>query len=156
MHSKQSTRDKPAAKNAPSQLGQTLMLTLQDFQHRLDEDLKSRGVKGIRSRHRSVFLHLGQHGASRAADLARALGIRPQSMMKIVQELEAMGFVQRKADPNDSRAKLVDFSSKGRKFVTELSRSTETVWQEYAAILGKKDMRTTITNLNKLLDTEAG
>lgn len=130
------------------------MLTLQDFQYRLDADLKARGVKGIRSRHRAVFLHLGQHGASRAADLARALGVRPQSMMTIVRELEDMGLVQRKADPADSRAKLVDFSSRGLKFVAELSRSTETVWQQYTAILGKKNMRTTIENLNRLLEAE--
>ena len=39
-------------------------------------------------------------------------------------------------------------------YLAELSRSTETVWQQYTAILGKKNMRTTIENLNRLLEAE--
>jgi DNA-binding MarR family transcriptional regulator len=141
-----------ATKQQPHQLGQTLMLLLQDFQQRLDDDMDTRAVKGVGARHRGVFLHLGRHGASRAVDLAKTAGIRPQSMMKIVHELEAMGLIERRPDPADSRAKLVDFSSHGKAFVAELSRSTEAVWTQYANILGKQNMRHTLTHLNTLLD----
>ena len=95
-------------------LGQALMLAGRDFQSRLDRDLQRRGVRGIGARHRAIFLHLGRHGASRAVNLARAAGVRPQSMMKIIHELESLGLLERRADPDDSRAKLVDFSDGGR------------------------------------------
>lgn len=133
------------------EVGQILMLLTRDFQQRLDADLAARGVRGVGARHRSVFLFLGRNGASRAVDLAQAACIRPQSMMRIVHELEAMGLVERHPDPADSRAKLIDFTAGGRAFIDELSQSTETVWRQYAAILGERVARQTFDNLNQLL-----
>lgn len=127
------------------------MLIAMDFQQRLDNDLHTRGVQGIGTRHRAVFLFLGRNGASRAVDLAEAAGIRPQSMMKIVHELEALGLVERREDPTDSRAKLIDFTAKGRRLIAELSRSTETVWQQYARMLGRNTLELTVQHLNTLL-----
>jgi len=141
-------RDSPPL--APT-LGQTLMLVARDFQRRLDRDLRVRGIAGIGARHRAVFLYLGRNGASRAVDLAEAAGIRPQSMMKIVHELESLGLVERREDPTDSRAKLIGFTTRGRALIAELSRSTESVWQQYAGILGEDVLRQTIEHLNALL-----
>lgn len=132
-------------------LGQTLMLVARDFQARLDRDLQRRGVQGIGARHRSIFLFLGRNGPSRAVDLARAADIRPQSMMKIVHELESVGLVERHVDPADSRAKLIGFTDSGRQLISELSQSTETVWQEYAAILGPDELERAMQQLNKLV-----
>jgi MarR family transcriptional regulator for hemolysin len=132
-------------------LGQTLMLMARDFQQRLDNDLRARGVAGIGARHRAIFLFLGRNGASRAVDLADAANIRPQSMMKIVHELESLGLIERRADPTDSRAKLIDFTARGRELIAELSHSTETVWQQYADILGKNALEATVQHLNTIL-----
>jgi MarR family transcriptional regulator for hemolysin len=136
------------------ELGQTLMLTLQDFQHRLDSDLATRGFPGIRHRHRSVFMHLERHGASRSVDLAAAAGIRPQSMMKIVHELEDLGLVTRSSDPADSRAKLVAFTPAGDELIRVLTESTVAVWDEYAQVLGKRELQRTLNALGELLDSQ--
>lgn len=141
----------PTHRGLPQEIGQILMLLTRDFQARLDADLRERGVAGVGARHRAVFLFLGRNGASRAVDLAESAGIRPQSMMKIVHELEAMGLVERRTDPADSRAKLIDFTARGRAFIAELSRSTATVWRQYAALLGKSRAVETFENLKTLL-----
>ncbi len=133
------------------ELGQILMLMATDFQQRLDSDLLNRSVEGIPERHRAIFLHLGQFGPSRSVDLAQAAGIRPQSMMVIIHELEQMDLIERRPDPSDSRAKLIDFTKTGRRFITELGRSTETVWKQYSDILGEKTLRSTIQALQTLL-----
>lgn len=140
----------------PDKIGQTLMLAARDFQRRLDQDLCARGVRGVGSRHREVFLHLGQNGAARSVDLAHAAGIRPQSMMAIVHELEELGLVERRPDPTDSRAKLIDFTDQGRAFIDELSRSTRTVWQQYETIVGKDPLQQTFSGLQALLETTTG
>jgi DNA-binding MarR family transcriptional regulator len=132
------------------ELGQTLMMALRDFQRRLDEDLAQRGVRGIRARHRKVFMHLNHHGASRSVDLAAKVGVRPQSMMKTVQELEQLGLVTRCVDPLDSRAKLVEFTKKGQAFIGELTRSTKTVWQQYAALVDERELLQAMQLLQKL------
>jgi DNA-binding MarR family transcriptional regulator len=132
-------------------LGQTLMLILKDFQNRLDADLSQRNVEGIRPQHRVVFMHLDRFGASRSVDLAAAAGMRPQSMMKIVHELEQLGLVSRGPDPADSRAKLVEFTAAGQKLIEELTRSTETVWDQYAQQLGTSRLERSLDAFDSII-----
>ena len=133
------------------ELGQTLMRILEDFQRRMDADLSERNVEGIRARHRVVFMHLERVGASRSVDLAAAAGIRPQSMMKIVHELEQLGLVTRRPDPTDSRAKLVEFTVAGQKLIEELTRSTETVWNQYAQQMGSRKLEQSLEAFDNIL-----
>ena len=137
------------------ELGQILMLALGDFQRRLDADLHARGVQGIRARHRTVFMHLDRFGASRSVELAAAAGIRPQSMMKVVHELEQLGLVSRSTDPADSRAKLIEFTRSGQHLIEELTRSTEAVWEQYAKLVGKAELDRSLESLRQLLSTSS-
>ena len=132
------------------ELGQTLMMVLRDFQQRLDGDLAQRGVRGISARHRKVFMHLNHSGASRSVDLAEKVGVTPQSMMKTIHELEQLRLVTRRVDPLDSRAKLVAFTKKGRAFIGELTLSTVTVWEQYAALVDEADLQHAMQLLQKL------
>lgn len=138
------------------ELGQVLMMAVRDFQRRLDADLAARGVQGIRSGHRKVFMQLASDGDSRSVDLAAKIGVRPQSMMKTVHELEELGLVSRTQDPADSRAKLISLTARGRAFIDELSRSTETVWEQYAARVDERDLQQVMRVLSRLpaLDME--
>jgi MarR family transcriptional regulator for hemolysin len=138
-----------------NELGQTLMLALTNFQQHLDADLAQHGFPGIRQRHRTVFIHLNLHGASRSVDLASAAGIRPQSMMKIVHELEELGLVNRQEDPADSRAKLIEFTAAGRALINQLTKSTERVWDQYSALLGEAELDRTMSALRRLLAAQA-
>jgi len=133
------------------ELGQLLMLALQDFQGRLDRDLEACGFPGIRYRHRALFMHLDRYGASRSVDLAEAAGIRPQSMMTIVHELEGLGLISRRTDPADSRAKLIEFTEQGERMIAQLTESTERVWQEYAGLLGGEELDQLLGTLDTLL-----
>ncbi len=135
------------------ELGQLLMFTLQDFQRRLDEDLETAGFPGIRYRHRALFMHLERYGASRSVDLAEAAGIRPQSMMKIVQELESLGLIARRQDPTDSRAKLIEFTADGEYLIEQLKQSTERVWKQYALLVGEKDLQRLLSGMSQLLES---
>ena len=132
------------------ELGQILMLAANDFQQRLDADLHARGIEGIEARQRWVFLHLSRFGPSRSVELAQAAGIRPQSMMAIIHELEDLGLVTRETDPRDSRAKLIDVSKRGGYLLEELTRSTETVWRQYAKLAGANNLRKAISTLKHL------
>jgi DNA-binding MarR family transcriptional regulator len=50
-----------------------------------------------------VLRRLEKHGPATAADLARAEGVKPQSMGTALGLLEKMGLVERKAHPTDGR-----------------------------------------------------
>lgn len=54
-----------------------------------------------------------RHGESTVADLARAEGVRPQSMGATVQALVDLGLVERRPDPTDGRRTLVSATAAG-------------------------------------------
>jgi DNA-binding MarR family transcriptional regulator len=62
----------------------------------------------------SVLLRLEREGPATATALARAEGVRPQSMAKIVQALEAAGLVGGAPDPKDGRKTLLSLTEAAR------------------------------------------
>lgn len=61
----------------------------------------------------SVLGHLAKAGPATTADLARAQGMRPQSMRTIVATLEQMGMVARKPHATDGRQVNITLTAKG-------------------------------------------
>ncbi|WP_460729714.1 MarR family winged helix-turn-helix transcriptional regulator [Nocardia heshunensis] len=62
----------------------------------------------------STLIRLERDGARTATELARAEGIRPQSMGAIVAALEAAGMVTRSADPSDGRKSVLAITDSAR------------------------------------------
>jgi DNA-binding MarR family transcriptional regulator len=57
--------------------------------------------------------HLATGGPATIADLARAEGVKPQSMGTTVAALEDMGLVARKPHPTDGRQMNIELTAKG-------------------------------------------
>jgi len=56
---------------------------------------------------------LHHHGALRLSDLSVRLHIAPRSATEVVDALEARGLVERRPDPRDRRATLVELTGQG-------------------------------------------
>lgn len=67
----------------------------------------------------SVLLRLEKDGAATVSSLARAEGMRPQSMSAIVAPLQKTGLVRGAADPNDGRKTLMSLTPKCLKWIQE-------------------------------------
>ncbi|MEM6958651.1 MAG: MarR family transcriptional regulator [Myxococcota bacterium] len=65
-----------------------------------------------RPAHMALFPHIELEG-TRPSALAEALGISKQAVGQLVDDLQAMGIVERRADPTDRRARLVCFTEAG-------------------------------------------
>lgn len=61
----------------------------------------------------SALARLDQHGAMTTADLARAEGMKPQSMGAILASLEQESLVQRQPHPTDGRQILFALTGEG-------------------------------------------
>ncbi len=61
----------------------------------------------------AVMARLANHGPATTAELARAEGMKPQSMGTTVAALEEMGFVERKPHPTDGRQVNIELTAKG-------------------------------------------
>lgn len=72
----------------------------------------------LRPAHMSLFPHLDLEG-TRLTELAQRLGISKQAVGQLVADMEEMGVMERVPDPEDGRAKLVQFSKAGRKGMME-------------------------------------
>jgi DNA-binding MarR family transcriptional regulator len=67
----------------------------------------------------SVLLRLEKDGAATVSSLARAEGMRPQSMSAIIAPLQEAGLVSGSADPNDGRQTLMSLTRKCQKWLQE-------------------------------------
>jgi DNA-binding MarR family transcriptional regulator len=72
------------------------------------------GETALRAAHASLLPHLDFEGV-RLTVLAERLEISKQATFQLVEEMEALGLVERRDDPNDGRAKLIRFSKKGER-----------------------------------------
>lgn len=61
----------------------------------------------------AVLARLGREGPATTAELARAEGMRPQSMSVAVATLEERGLVERKSHPSDGRQMNIVVTDKG-------------------------------------------
>ena len=67
----------------------------------------------------AVVLRLERDGSSTVSSLARAEGMRPQSMRAVVTPLQEAGLVRGAPDPNDGRQMLMCLTPKGLKWLRE-------------------------------------
>jgi len=80
--------------------------------------VRERSGQPVRVAHTALLPHLDLEG-TRLTELARRLEVSKQAAGQLVDELEAMGQLERVPDPDDARAKLVRFSRRGRKGLLE-------------------------------------
>jgi DNA-binding MarR family transcriptional regulator len=93
------------------------------LQEELFARLAADGYDDLSSRHWVVLAYLDEDGV-RPTDLARASGRHKQIIGRLVDELEELGYVERRPDPADRRAKLVVPTERG---LGQLRRGDEIV-----------------------------
>jgi DNA-binding MarR family transcriptional regulator len=100
--------------NFPSNplIGLLLRLLYQHHSQDIDAALREAGFGDIRPAHSNVFPFVPPEGitVSGLAELAR---MRKQSMAEAVEQLERMGYVERRPNPQDRRSRLVFLTERG-------------------------------------------
>lgn len=74
--------------------------------------LAAEGYGDLHSRHAAVLAYLDEDGV-RATELARLSGSHKQVVGRLIDELEELGYVERRPDPRDRRAKLIVPTGRG-------------------------------------------
>lgn len=80
----------------------------------IDESLHRSRFHDLTRAHGTVFETLDP-GGSRVVDMAERARMTKQGMGQLVSALERLGYVQRRPDPSDDRAKLVTLTGRGRR-----------------------------------------
>jgi DNA-binding MarR family transcriptional regulator len=104
----------------------------------------------------SVLLRLEKDGPATASSLARAEGMRPQSMGPLVAALEAAGLVSGAPDPSDGRQTILSLTDACRKWIEE-GRAARQDWltrtiQARLSPQEQEDLAASIELLKRLVD----
>ncbi len=77
------------------------------------------GSKDLTASQMSVLARLEEDGTSTVSSLARAEGMRPQSMSEVVAPLLAAGLIGGSPDPRDGRQTLMSLTPRGVAWIKE-------------------------------------
>jgi DNA-binding MarR family transcriptional regulator len=113
-------------------LGLLLRLAHQHWTQAVEAALAAAGFGDIRPPHANVFTFVRPSGIP-VSELSKLSHVRKQTMAQVVDELEQLGYVERRPDPNDRRARLVFLTTRGeavRPVTMAASRRVEAHWSE--------------------------
>lgn len=87
--------------------------------------------------HSAVFGQISSEG-SRLTELARGANMSPQAMGELVDELEELGYVERRPDPTDRRAKLIVLTPRGHECIAAGVATIQGIEERIDHILGPR------------------
>jgi DNA-binding MarR family transcriptional regulator len=116
-------------------LASQLQLSLQ---RELFARLAEEGYDDLHPRHGVVLAYLDEDGV-RATELARLCGRHKQVVGRLVDELEELGYVERRPDPADRRAKLVVPTRRGLEQMQRGDEIIADIEARHAAATGGRD-----------------
>jgi DNA-binding MarR family transcriptional regulator len=131
-------------------LGLLFRLLLQHWSEDMDAALRAAGFDDIRPPHANVFPFVPPEGIQ-VGELARLARVRKQTMAQAVAGLERAGYVERRPDPSDRRARLVCLTARGQavpRIALETGPRVEAHWAE---LLGHEELETLRDLLERLL-----
>jgi DNA-binding MarR family transcriptional regulator len=98
----------------------------------------------------AVMARLAKEGPATTADLARAEGMKPQSMGTTVAALESMGIVERKPHPTDGRQMKIELTAKGV-IVRKSAREAKRTWLAQAVAGLDEEERETLFAAGRII-----
>jgi DNA-binding MarR family transcriptional regulator len=130
-------------------IGLLLRLLHQHYAQDIDASLREAGFGDLRPPHANVFPFMPPEGISVSA-LAELAGVRKQTMAQAIEQLEQMGYVERRPNPSDRRSRLVFLTERGAavKPVTHATAArVEERWAELTSPEELEALRASLLNL---------
>ena len=131
-------------------VGQLLGLMLRRFRADLFAWGEEAGYKNLRQSHLQVFGNIDWTG-TRLTDLAARAAMTRPSMLELVDELEEAGYLERRPDERDGRAKLICLTRDGQRVVVQALRAVRQIESMYAEEVGAARFEEACLTLQELL-----
>jgi DNA-binding MarR family transcriptional regulator len=120
-------------------LARLLAATYQSFTADLASRLASGGWTDISLAHGKVLERIGAYGV-RVRGLADELAVSHQAATQLVDHLERSGYLKRRQDPKDARAKVVSLTKRGERYVDEALAHITAIESEWSIIIGTRSV----------------
>jgi DNA-binding MarR family transcriptional regulator len=103
--------------------------------HRIVDGVVAAGFPQ-RPAHSAVMAHIDVEGGTRLTTIAARANITPQAVGELVDDLERLGHVVRRPDPDDRRAKRIVLTERGQACVAAALSTIATLEAELEGLLG--------------------
>jgi DNA-binding MarR family transcriptional regulator len=132
-------------------IGLLLRLLYQHHAQDIDVALREAGFGNLRPAHANVFPFVPPEGitVSELADLAR---VRKQTMAQAVDQLERMGYAERRPNPRDRRSRLVFLTERGEAVKPVTHATAAGVEERWAELTSPEDVEALRASLLRLLN----
>lgn len=136
----------------PPLIGALLRIPWEAVQRHMLEQLHAQGFNDLDIAHLNVFQYPGPQGA-RPSELATRLRISKQALNYLLGELERLGYLERRPDPDDLRSKRVALTPRGTRAIGVIREAVAQIETTWAKQLGPKrfgQLRKLLLDLNQL------
>lgn len=116
----------------------------------LHERLADRGWPGMRPAFGFTLVAARQQPMTAGA-IASLLGMTKQGASKLVDSMEEEGYVRRRPDAGDARAKLVELTPRGHRLLAAVEEIYAELEAEWAEIVGRKRVEAMRRDLTEVL-----
>jgi len=146
-----------SSSSAHNELASAVAVEIRSVFRKVKLHLRGQGKHGdLTPSQVSVVVRLEEGGPATVSSLARAEGMRPQSMSAVMTPLQQAGLVGGKADPNDGRQTLMSLTPKCLKWLRE-GRAARQDWlarriSEKLSVREQETLRAALSLLTKLTE----
>jgi DNA-binding MarR family transcriptional regulator len=136
----------------PPMIGALLRRPWSAVQDRMLDRLRTSGFSDFDPAYLAVFQYPGPQGA-RPSQLATRLRMSKQALNYLLGELERLGYLERRPDPDDLRSKRISLTSRGIEAIAvirEAVREVEADWAEQFGAERFGELRELLVELNEL------
>jgi|SRR5215204_2826316 DNA-binding MarR family transcriptional regulator len=146
------SRDLPVDRLA---IGQLLVRLLRQFRAELFAPAAARGYPDLREPHLQIFGNLGVDGV-RLTQLAARAQLSLAATSELVNDLQDLGYLERRPDPADGRAKRIFPTPRGRRALDDAGDRVAEIERHWSRIVGPDRFADTCRTLQELLDKLPG
>jgi DNA-binding MarR family transcriptional regulator len=135
-------------------IGLLLFIPYRSLENRVIAALAEAGFDDITTAQMKLAQRIGPNG-TRLTELAEQAQVTKQTAGFLVDQLEKAGWVERRPDPTDRRARLVCISDRGLAALpvaTAAVAEVEREWTEYLGAQRMRQLRQTLTKLRNITD----
>lgn len=143
-----SSRDLPQDRLA---IGQLLVRLLREFRDDLAAPRADAGYGDIREPHFQIFGNI-RMGGIRLTELADRAQLSLAATSELVNDLADMGYLTRRPDPADGRAKLIELTERGERLMADAGDRVADIECRWSKVVGAKDFAQMCLTMQSLLD----
>jgi len=124
----------------PKGLSRLLLVARRNFVDEINKGICDSGLPPVPGSCLTILPYIDLEG-TRSSEVANRAGMTKQAITQKMNQMEALGIIEKRLDPNDARAALVCYTELGISYLIKIHEIVELIEDKLGSELGEKKMR---------------